>query len=298
MLQRLRANHPVLYCVLAEVLFLAVLQLGQVVLVFIVSLLLGAGVLDAASLDTYALELIAELAGVALPLIFLWRTGKAGLLARRGSGFFNGLLVGMWPLALIAYNLAGSIAYTPENAQMHTPVQIAWFFAAMFSVGVAEEFLGRAVIAETLLEHYGATRAGVWKACLASGFIFGAGHLINMLASEPFGVLMQCVFAAALGVMLAAIYFRTGNIWVTVFLHAMMDIAALWAGGVYGTQTTVETINSYDITMLYSVLIYGLPVFFLLRKKKIGEVALYFGRDCAKQPAENGTGEANAPEGR
>ena len=73
--------------------------------------------------------------------------------------------------------------------------------------------------AQTLLERYGTARAGVWKACLVSGVLFGAAHLSNLLGSEAFGVLMQCVFAASLGVMLAAIYFRTGNLWVTVFLH-------------------------------------------------------------------------------
>ena len=30
--------------------------------------------------------------------------------------------------------------------------------------------------------------------------------------------------------MLAAIYFRTGNLWVTVFLHSAMDIAAMLIG--------------------------------------------------------------------
>lgn len=297
MLKRLRTNHPILYCLLAEVLFLVVLQLGQVVLLGIIMGLLYIGVLDIASLDDYLLSFIMELPGVAVGVVLLWRTGEAELMRRRGSGFFNGLLVGMYPFVLIAYNLAGSIWYSAGSEATRTPLEIGYFFISLIAVGVAEELVGRAVIAETLLEHYGTTRAGVWKACIVSGLFFGASHLINMLASEPFGVLMQCLFAAALGVLLAAIYFRSGNIWVVIVLHALMDIAALWQGGVYGTQTTAETISSYDITMLYSVLIYMVPVFYLLRKKKVGEVALYFGRDCAggiaakKRAEDTDTGE-------
>ena len=96
---------------------------------------------------------------------------------------------------------------------------------------------------------------------------------------------MQCVFAASLGTLFAAIYFRTGNLWVTVFLHGAMDIASMLVGGLYGTEDVAESISGYDASMMLSILIYLIPTLFLLRKKKIGEVALYFGRDCAPAAA-------------
>ena len=133
--------------------------------------------------------------------------------------------------------------------------------------------------AHRLLEHFGTSRAGVWKACLLSGLYFGAAHLTNLTGSAPLGVLMQCVFAASLGTLLAAVYFRTGNIWVTVFIHAAMDITSMLIGGLYGTQTVADSISTYDITMLTSIAVYLIPTVFLLRKKKLSEVELYFGRD-------------------
>ena len=126
----------------------------------------------------------------------------------------------------------------------------------------------------------------------STGLLFGAAHLTNLLSSAPFGVLMQCVFAASLGTLFAAIYFRTGNLWVTVFLHGAMDIASMLVGGLYGTEDVAESISGYDASMMLSILIYLIPTLFLLRKKKIGEVELYFGRDCAPAaapaPEENG----------
>lgn len=83
----------------------------------------------------------------------------------------------------------------------------------------------------------------------------------------------------SLGVLFAAIYFRTGNLWVLVFLHGAQDAASLLAGGLYGTENMSTAVSSYDSTMLLSVLVYLIPTFFLLRKKKIGEVGLYFGKD-------------------
>ena len=109
-----------------------------------------------------------------------------------------------------------------------------------------------------------------------SGVLFGAAHLTNILSSAPFGVLMQCVFAASLGTLFAAIYFRTGNLWVTVFLHGAMDISSMLIGGLYGTTTVAEAVSGYDASMLLSVLLYLIPTAFLLRRKKLPEVQLYW----------------------
>ena len=262
MLKRLRAKHPIGFCVLSEVLFLGSLLLASYLIVFALVLF---GV-DLERVDSYFLSAVQEAVGMVVALVILGRTGKMYLLRRRGSGFFNGLLVGMYPLVLIGYSLYTKLMFgMPEDGQLQPAFSIFSFFLS---------------------------RAGVWKACLLSGLLFGAAHLTNLLSSAPFGVLMQCVFAASLGTLFAAIYFRTGNLWVTVFLHGAMDIASMLVGGLYGTEDVAESISGYDASMMLSILIYLIPTLFLLRKKKIGEVALYFGRDCAPAaapaPEENG----------
>ncbi len=277
MLKRLRGTHPIGYCIGAEVLFLGSLT--------VVSFLMMLGLVlfceDLSGVEDYLLTAFQELVGTAVAVVLLAKTGKLELLRRRGSGFWNGLLVGMYPLLIIANNLCSKLFYGLPDGSMREGWRIASFFLGMSLVGVAEEFIFRAVIAQTLLEHFGTNRAGVWKACLLSGVFFGAAHLTNLVSSAVFGVLMQCVFAASMGVMLTAIYFRTGNIWVTVFIHAVMDLSSMLVGGLYGTESIADAVSGYDVTMLLSVLIYLLPTLFLLRKKKIGEVQLYFGKDVA-----------------
>ena len=279
MLKRLRSAHPILFCILAEVLLLGTLFVTD--LVFSV-VLLFAGV-DFTTMDTYLYSTLQELAGEAVMVLVLKKTGRAGILFRRGSGFFNGLLVGMYPLVLIGYSFFASLMFQrPENTPLLPLGRILTFLLSMMMVGVAEEFAFRGVIAQTLLEHYGTSRGGIWKACIVSGLLFGAAHLTNILGSAPFGVLMQCLFAAALGTLFAAIYFRTGNLWVTVFLHGMMDISSMLIGGLYGTTTLAESVSGYDLSMLYSVALYLIPMAFLLRKKKLPEVQLYWG-GCVKK---------------
>lgn len=83
MLKRLRKAHPILFCVLAEVVFLASLFVTD--LVFTIALVLFRT--DFASIDTYLYSTLQELVGAMVAVLFLVRTDRAGLLRRRGSAF-------------------------------------------------------------------------------------------------------------------------------------------------------------------------------------------------------------------
>ena len=115
MLKRLRAKHPVGFCVLSEVLFLGSLLLASYLIVFALVLF---GV-DLERVDSYFLSAVQEAVGMVVALVILGRTGKMYLLRRRGSGFFNGLLVGMYPLVLIGYSLYTKLMFgMPEDGQL------------------------------------------------------------------------------------------------------------------------------------------------------------------------------------
>ena len=48
-------------------------------------------------------------------------------------------------------------------------------------------------------------------------------------------------------------------------------------GGLYGTTSVAESVSGYDASRLMSVAVYLIPTVFLLRKKKLPEVQLYWG---------------------
>ena len=161
MLKRLRTAHPILFCILAEVLFLASLFVTD--LVFTIALVLFRA--DFASIDTYLYSTLQELVGAMVAVLILARTGRTGLLRQRGSGFFNGLLVGMYPLVFIGYTTFASLMLNrPDDTPLQPIGRIITFMLSMAMVGVAEEFIFRGVIAETLLEHFGTSRAGSIRA--------------------------------------------------------------------------------------------------------------------------------------
>lgn len=293
MLNRLRTRHPIGFCLVAVVLFMAVMMAGLAVFSFLLVLLAPDFILQPFLVEDFLTQAVNDLFGFLVAFVLLQKTGSLSVLTRRGTGFWDGLLVGMFPFVLLCLSLSFNVGLIgpPEDAVVKAAWRIVVFLVTVFLIGLAEEALFRGVIARTLLEHFGTSRAGVWKAVVVSGVFFGAGHAINLLESEPLGVLIQCCITAALGMLYAAIYFRTGNLWVVVFLHAFQDTAALINTGLYDGMTSVsETVSSYDPSMLVSVLLYLVPIFFLLRKKRLPEIAIFSEVEPAAPAAAGQTG--------
>lgn len=271
MFKRWRTHTPILYCIGAEIFVMAAMWASNYVLDAIVWLGLFRRWYDM----EYFFMLVQELCGTAAVLVLLRGTGRLSLLRRRGCGFCRGMLVGMVTFVYSSYVLMGTALLRDKEQTLFSADRCLLFLAAVAMVGFVEEVIFRGVIAQTLLEHYGTSRRGIWRAVLLSGVLFGAAHLINLLGSDPVGVLVQCISSMVFGMLLAAIYFRTGNLWVPIFLHSYLDFVGLMEGGLYTGQGLSETISSYSMINLLPCLLYGIPAVLLLRGEKLREVELY-----------------------
>ena len=116
MLKRLRSAHPMLYCLVAEVLFLGMLFVASLLSLLLILFV----VRDIDAVDDYMLTFMQEAAGVLVAWLFLARTGKSGLLRRRGSGFFNGLLVGPGLAKVRAFSLLFIYRIEYNGSSRHT----------------------------------------------------------------------------------------------------------------------------------------------------------------------------------
>lgn len=260
-------KHTLAYCIGAEIVFLAVLTA--------VGYLLGSIAGDG---SYYVLLLIQEAVGAALAYGLLWASGLLPVLKNRGAGFGKGLLVGLYLIVISVYSIVFfNLTYEGERT-LQPWYLIAAFVACMACVGIAEEFAFRGVIATLFLKKFGTKRSGVWKAVVVSGVLFGIAHVSNIMEASLTGVLVQAVIASMLGMLLAAVYFRTGCIWVTVFLHALIDVAAGITTGLYGNETLMDTVSSYSLVNLVSCVPYLIVLLVLLRKKKAGEAERNMGK--------------------
>lgn len=271
-----RKNHPILYCVIA-----AALSLGAMMLLdWLWSLGVDAGVL--AGIDAAAPNLdgmLVKLVPFAIALVLLCATGKVGLLGRT-SGFGRGLACGAFLIVFALFTAAmGASRVMEGDGVVPEAGAVAAFVLYYLLVGLGEETLGRAVVAETLLERFGLERGGILAACGLSGLIFGLMHLVNLAYSPVTAVVAQVVSASFAGVLFAAIYFRSGNIWTTVVLHALYDmggsVSSLLQTSTAATDPSVDAALAQTLAlvmpMVFGVLI-GCIALFLLRKSKISQV--------------------------
>lgn len=259
--KQIAQKYTVLYCIAVEIIFLAVLT----------AIGFGLGTI-AENGNYYVMLLIQEAIGALLAYGLLRLTGLQRILGNRGSGFGRGLLVGLYLLVISIYTLIFSIVLYEGERIIQPWYLLAAFIGCMVCVGITEEFIFRGVMATLLLKKFGTDKKGIWKAAAVSGVLFGAAHVSNILGGSPLGVFVQAVIASMLGMVMAAIYFRSGCIWVTVFLHAFIDVAAGITTGIYGNETLIDTISSYSLVNLVSCVPYLIVLLVLLRNRKIGEV--------------------------
>ena len=133
-------------------------------------------------------------------------------------------------------------------------MEILFFAATMFLIGWTEELIFRGVILNLFLERFSKTKRGILWAVILSGVFFGAVHLTNISQGVTVtSAMIRAINGAFLGVIFGAVYARSGNIWLVMTFHALVDFASLMGSGIFGTGTTVEQINQMSAINLIAV---------------------------------------------
>ena len=280
-----RKNHPLAYAALAVALGMAVALLVS----YLAELGIDAGLPTAFGVVS---AIVVKIVPIVVALAFLATTGKTGLVRPRATGLGRGIACGA--LLIVMFCVMGIYAIA-NVAAGEAEVNVSIIVRALIYfllVGIGEEFLARAVSAETLLEHYGLTHKGIVKACVVSGVIFGAMHIVNIFDADAASVAMQIVTTTGAGMVFGAIYFRCGNIWAGVVLHALWDASLLAATTSASFQKAAADASASSVGggnpvggVIFFVFLVCLSLF-LLRKSKTKQV----------QAAWAGTIEAPADE--
>ena len=146
-------------------------------------------------------------------------------------------------------------------------------FSAAIAAPLVEELIFRGVILNLFLERFSKTKRGILWAVILSGVLFGAVHLTNISQGVTVtSAMIQAINGAFLGVIFGAVYARSGNIWLVMTFHALVDFASLMGSGIFGAGTTVEQINQMSAANLIAVPVLLIPCIVLLRPKKLLEM--------------------------
>jgi len=230
---------------------------------------------DTVSLPGYGSSMIAEFMAGVVAFLLLCLFGYFGVLGEKGKGFIHGLYIGGFLTGYCCLELAAQLyvqMMTPD-AKVVSALEILFFAATMFLIGWTEELIFRGVILNLFLERFSKTKRGILWAVILSGVLFGAVHLTNISQGVTVtSAMIQAINAAFLGVIFGAVYARSGNIWLVMTFHALVDFASLMGSGIFGTGTTVEQINQMSAANLIAVPVLLIPCIVLLRPKKLLEM--------------------------
>lgn len=265
-MKRFREKHPLLASLIVIVLMFVGLPAGNV----LVGIVIAVPPL-AEFLGDYGIQLLAELGMLVVMVLmtFLWKMER--VFTCRGRGFGQSLLPAAPLLGLYALAGVNSLVFSMEDLMLGTgsplqnPLHILMFALCMAAVGITEELTFRGLIAGMFYDKYGATPAGVWLSVMASSLLFGLAHLTNAAGADLSGVLIQMVGAVAMGMCLAALYFRGRNLWAVAAVHGFMDFCALLSSGVFQEDSLTDIIGGYSALNLVGFGIYVVIALILLR---------------------------------
>lgn len=226
--------------------------------------------------EGYVLQMAGELVGTVYILAVLALLHYLGILKEKGEGFLKGFYTGGFMVGYCGYVLVAQI-YLQSMSQTGRLQSFGWIFTfvvTMFLVGLNEELVMRGAVLHLFLDKFGNTGKGVMVSAIASSVIFGAAHLLNIRSGVSVSsAVVQALQATLLGVLFAAIYLRTGNIWITVIAHALTDFAALAASGLFGVGDMIDGINAISwLNLVVTVPVFLIPTVILLRPSKLEEI--------------------------
>lgn len=221
-------------------------------------------------------EVIAELGAVFLALIILLIFKNSYIYSEKKVGFFKAIKVGAFMLIFSVFMLIFNFIKIKGKIDIFDLLSLILY---CFLIGVFEEFLCRGWIQNEFIERFAKNRKQVILSITLSSLIFGAMHISNIWVSgqDVLQTIAQIIQATGLGILLGSVYYRTKNIWSSVFLHGFWDFAIL-IGEINLIKRCVnsETTLNYSLYLLtVSILMaifYFLISLYILRKSKTNNI--------------------------
>ena len=216
-------------------------------------------------------------------LFLMYLISNMHIFTRRRQPLPGALLPGLYLLLMSLLSIANGLM-NAEGFQRRSMILFSITFFIL--VGITEELVYRGVTADTLLKtllfrvnpsgdkpYDRASRKAVWSAVICSGLIFSIAHISKISYAGVSGVLVQMLGAFLMGMVLVAVYYRTGNIYAVMILHAVNDIAAAMPVTVLQSEQTVsDVISGYGIKDVLLLIPYIVVLLIILRPSQMKHI--------------------------
>ena len=228
-LKELKKKHVMCFCIV-------VIVLSEVLKKIPIGILDYLGLSDRSTNLGY---LLLELIMLAVAVLMMYITAQGHVLRFSVKSFAKSMLSGMVFLVLAIF---GCILFVTEASMMGVAYksmpEIIAFVIFVITVGLAEEFLFRGIIADCIFERFGNSKMGIMGSVLLSGCIFGVMHLFNVLSGQSLEEsIIQMIATSMLGILLSAIYIKHKSVYGVAFLHATLNFMTMFARGFWEGNT-------------------------------------------------------------
>jgi membrane protease YdiL (CAAX protease family) len=201
---------------------------------------------------------IKNMATAVFAIILMGIVWGKGLFSFKGNHFFKSLftfgLVGViGSLGAFAFNL-GEIDLKP------TAFTIIGYLLMNLSIAFSEEVLFRGIMMNLMKKVWRGQEKVILKAVLASSLLFGLKHINNLLTypNQIVTTGAQILFAGMAGMYLAAVYIRSQNIWVCIFIHFLED-TAVTIMELFSSQTLNNSVADIGIMQASMMILIQIP---------------------------------------
>ncbi len=180
----------------------------------------------------------------------------------------KGSLYVIIPALLIALNNFPIISFLDGRAQLTEPsYRVILFLIECLSIGFLEELIFRGILLLFLYQALSHLKYRVFITILISSLVFGLFHIANLSEGAPLSsTLLQMGYSFLMGILWATIYMKTGNLWLSMILHALYNFfgqVMFYLGTVDGRYDPITII----VTVIFATLAASQVVLFLKRNQ-------------------------------
>lgn len=263
-----RTKHPIITSIfVGEGLYLITLLLGRLIGLLTPQMWLSS--------HPYLGQLLADLAGFIVTYSAIYACNIQKLFHPVKHSFLSGIIKpGFWITLLSIISLVNNLKMClSSKSPVQPPMDWIIFLLSMFAVGLFEETTFRGFALNILLDRFHNSKRVIFLSLILSSILFGCIHFGNLLVGAPLGsVFIQVISASILGIYFGAIYLRSGNLYVVIFLHALFDAAQLMTSGIFTSSTLVGNLSGYGLINLIGLTPFIISIFILLRPSKMNEI--------------------------
>lgn len=185
------------------------------------------------------------------------------------SRMMKGVLL-LWPgLLFLLINLGGGSI----RNQAIVGETLLMVIISNMATGFYEEIIMRGMLLKHMMQHWRGDQHRILKSVVVTSVLFGVVHLGNLVYGQVAVTLTQVVYATALGLLFAAAYLRTANLWSCVLVHGIVDISGELHKIYYRPGEEIEIYNNgWMILIPLVVVICLITAWYEFRKKKRLEI--------------------------